>query len=138
VSRFTEARRAALLAFVESGWSLSAAAARVGVSRQVVHEWLTRGRQQPDGEHGAFAAAYDALRAAQLPEDDDDLPEDHPWRWVLEGDPLVALEPSSMDRLTGDQRCHAAAVSEARTESARAKAVARAARFAHDERPRAR
>ena len=43
---------------------------------------------------------------------DPELPEDDPWRWVLDGDPFVALEPMLMARLTPEQQREAVRVSQ--------------------------
>ncbi len=62
------------------------------------------------------ASATDALRGTRLPGAHDPaegLPPDHPYRWVLQGDPLVTLEPDGMAELTEPQRQHALAVADA-------------------------
>ena len=110
---FDVTARERLLAFLEAGWTLEAAAAAAGTSRTTVNRWAARGWHDPDGEAGEFAARFDALRATPPPPEPrttEDLPPDPPrayaervWSWVLAGDPFVALSPDEMALLTPEQ-----------------------------------
>ena len=51
----------------------------------------------------------------------EELPPHHAWRWVLEGDPLVALEPERMAELTRKQQRVAREVSKAHAAALRAR-----------------
>jgi outer membrane murein-binding lipoprotein Lpp len=52
-----------VLAAVEEGLSLTDACARVGIPYNTVCNWLSDGRHNQEGRHGAFAAAVDAARS---------------------------------------------------------------------------
>lgn len=60
---FTAETRARLLARIEMGTSLSAAAVASGVSANTAKAWLARGRREDSGAYAAFAAAVEAARA---------------------------------------------------------------------------
>lgn len=53
---------AALVAFVQTGASLAAAAAHVGVPVELAYHWVERGRRASRGRLREFARAIDAAR----------------------------------------------------------------------------
>jgi hypothetical protein len=135
-ARFTPEQREHLLTLVEAEWSLARACAAVGISRQTVSAWIVRGRHDPASEAGAFAARYDAARAARangsagdhdgLPEGrQPGLPPDDPWRRVEQGDPFIAITEHYMAQLTPEQQARAIEVHEAAIREARRKAPRR-------------
>lgn len=50
---------------VEAGASLADAAREAGISTRSVNRWIARGRSEPEGPYGSFAARVDAVRDAR-------------------------------------------------------------------------
>lgn len=78
MTRFTPENRAAIIARVEIGESLTTAAAGAGIPLPTVKTWLARGRREEDTAYAEFAARVDAAKpkARQLGDgllDDDEL-----------------------------------------------------------------
>lgn len=63
-SKFNEEIADRLIALFVGGATLNDASREVGLSSQTVNHWLKRGRKEPDGLYGRFAAGVDAGRAA--------------------------------------------------------------------------
>ncbi len=61
-STFTPRARGSVLQGLYAGLTLVESIERAGLAEQTVKGWLTRGRQDPDSEHGRFAAAVDEAR----------------------------------------------------------------------------
>lgn len=77
MTRFTPANRAAILARLELGQSLTAAVAGAGLPLPTVKTWLARGRRESGTDYAAFAAQVDAAKpkvpkAGEGPIDDQD------------------------------------------------------------------
>jgi hypothetical protein len=62
-TKFTAEVEAALIDLIGDGLSLADAARQVEVSQKTVRNYLSRGRNDPDGKYGAFAAAVDGAKA---------------------------------------------------------------------------
>ena len=63
-----EAQNGPILKTLLTGASVADAAAQHGVSERTIERWLARGREEPDGPYGDFAAAVDKQRdRAALP-----------------------------------------------------------------------
>ena len=62
MTRFTPENRAAIIARVEIGESLTAAAAGAGLPLPTVKTWLARGRREQDTAYAEFAARVDAAK----------------------------------------------------------------------------
>lgn len=54
-TKFTEARRRAILDALRKGHTLTTAAAFAGITRQTLYNWLQRGEKAPEGNYGKFA-----------------------------------------------------------------------------------
>ena len=61
-SKFTPEIRGALIERTAAGLSLPDACQAVQIREATVKGWLTRGRQEPEGEYAEFVAAIDAAR----------------------------------------------------------------------------
>jgi hypothetical protein len=115
---FTLECRERFLALLAVGYSVEAAAAAAGTSRTTVSRWTARGETPGASlEHAAFAQRLATIRRAQaekaLAEEADALPATHPYSWVLDGDPFVAMSPEEMAMLTPEQQQHARQVTRA-------------------------
>lgn len=53
----------AVLESLLAGVSVADAAVEHGVAARTIERWLSKGRENPDGKYGAFAAAVDEQRA---------------------------------------------------------------------------
>lgn len=119
---FTMERRERFLALLSVGHTVESAAAVAGTSRQTVVRWAARGRVPgAPAEAAGFAQRLDAIRGGKAEdvarhreaEAEAEPPPDHPWRWVLDGDPFVSEEPAAMAMLTPEQQEQARAVTQA-------------------------
>ena len=95
---FTMERRERFLALLSVGHTVESAAAVAGTSRQTVVRWAARGRVPgAPAEAAGFAQRLDAIRDGKAEdvarhreaEAEAEPPPDHPWRWVLDGDPFA-------------------------------------------------
>lgn len=56
-SKFTQARRDAIVAAIQAGHPIPSAAGMAGLAKATVYDWLNKGEKEPGGQYGAFAQA---------------------------------------------------------------------------------
>lgn len=79
MTRFTPENRAAIIARVEIGEPLTAAAAAAGIPLPTVKTWLARGRREQGTDYAEFAARVDAAKPKARQIGEGLLAEDELW-----------------------------------------------------------